>query len=217
MQIDQITAATVTGIVSLVGAILAILITRTYLRNRKQSHLFWALGLWAFALSDFLEFLFALDVYSTLMMAFYLFIIMFLVQLLSLGSIQLVKSGWIRKIYYAYTAVVAVLVLYSIAAAPVTNLVNNYVVTGQPSNFVIETSSLATFAGLIVIVGVAGISYIRTRSKKMLSIIAGMVIIGVAGTLYIASFPSFLYLAELFGVFFIFYGFYDTGHQKRRA
>ncbi|MDE1856292.1 MAG: hypothetical protein KGH49_03610 [Candidatus Micrarchaeota archaeon] len=214
MIFDQIVAASVTGIVSLVGAILAYLITKSYLRNKKTSHLFWALGLWAFALSDFLEFLFALNVYSTLMMAFYLFIIVLLVQLLSIGSIELVKTRLIRNAYYAFSVVVAVLVLYSIWVGPVTNLVNDYVVSGQPSVFVILTSSLGTLPGAAAIIIVALKSWLKSKSVKMLSIIAGILIIGIAGTLYIATFPSFLYISELFGVFLIFFGFYE-GKGKR--
>lgn len=209
MPFDQIIAASVTGTVSVIGAILAYFVTRAYLRTKKASHLFWAIGLWVFALSDFLEFAFALNVYSTFMMEFYLFVIVLLVQLLSLGSIQLVKSNKIKYAYYAFSVIVAILVIYSISASSITNLVNDYVVSGQPSLFVIETSSLGTLPGAAVIIAVAAISYFRTKSIKMLSIIAGILIIGIAGTLYIATFPSFLYVSELIGVFLLFFGFYD--------
>ncbi len=210
----QAGALAATGIVTLFGGILAFLMTQSYLRNRRSSHLFWSIGLWVFALSDFLEFVFALNVYSTLLMAIYLFIIVLLTQLLSLGSIQLVSSKPIRYGYTIFAGVIAIVVLISVLVGPISNLVMDYVVLGQPTLFIIISSSLGTFPAAAVLIWVAALGYKRTRSPKMLSIIAGVLVIGFAGTLYIATFPSFLYIAELFGVFLLFYGFYSPSYGK---
>ncbi|MDE1870492.1 MAG: hypothetical protein KGH71_05965, partial [Candidatus Micrarchaeota archaeon] len=66
-----------------------------------------------------------------------------------------------------------------------------------------------TFPAATVLVIVAAMGYRRTRSLKMVSIIAGVVVVSVAGTLYIASFPSFLYYAEFAGMLLLWMGFYD--------
>ena len=62
---------------------------------------------------------------------------------------------------------------------------------------------------------IAAISYKRTRSKKMLSIIAGVIVVSIAGTLYIASFPEFLYFSEFIGILLLWAGFFDAGTFKR--
>lgn len=209
MHLIQIEALLATGIVTIFAGVLAVLMTQAYSRNKQSSHLYWSAGLWVFVVSAFLEILFAYGYYSAFAMALYLFTIVILVQLLSLGSIQLVQSNRIRYGYTLFTAIVAVIALISVAVGPITNLVKSYVVLGQPTLFIILASSLATFPAAIVLIWVAAMGYKKSRSPKMLSIIAGVFVISLAGFLYITYFPAALYLAELVGVFLLFYGFYS--------
>jgi hypothetical protein len=53
------------------------------------------------------------------------------------------------------------------------------------------------------------VSYRKTRNKKLLSIIAGVIVVSIAGTLYIVAFPAFLYYAELAGIALLWLGFVD--------
>ncbi len=46
-----------------------------------------------------------------------------------------------------------------------------------------------------------------TASKKMLSIIAGVIIVSIAGSLYIVHFPAFLYYSEFIGISLLWFGF----------
>ncbi len=215
MQIAQIEALAATIIVTLFSILLAVLMTQSYFRNKRKSNLFWSIGLWVFVVSALLEIIFALNIYYPILMAIYLFSVVILVQFLSLGSIQLISSRKIISSYTIFTALVAVIALASVAVGPITDIVKNYIVFGQPSLFIVIASSLATFPASIVLIWVAAIGYLHTKSKKMLGIIAGVFIIAIAGTLYITYFPSVLYIAELFGVFLLFYGFYSPGHKKR--
>ena len=91
----------------------------------------------------------------------------------------------------------------------------NYVVAGAPPISVIVTSSIATFPAAIVIIWVAAASYIQKRNVKMLSIIAGVIVVSIAGTLYIASFPAFLYYSEFFGILLLWLGFFDFSKLKK--
>ncbi len=214
MQLAQLEAIVATIIVTFFAAVLAILMTQSYLKNRKRSHMFWSLGLWVFVLSAFLEILFALNIYSAILMAAYLYSVVILVQLLSLGSIQLISSKRIINSYTIFTAIVAVVALISVIVGPIKNLIVNYIVFGQPTLFIVVASSLAVFPAAVVLIWVAAIGYKHTRSNKMLGIIAGVFIISIAGTLYIVYFPSVLYIAELLGVFLLFYGFYSPPRKR---
>lgn len=209
MQLDQLIVVASTIIVLVLGTILAFYLTEDYKRRKERSYLFWSLGLWVFAFTVFLEVLFALNVYTTLLIDLYLFLVVILVEFLALGSIQLVKSWFIKELYYLFTIIVTIATLYSIAISNVGNLMVGYVVAGLPPILVIYTSSAATFVGALIIVVIALRGYFQTRNKKLLSIVAGVIIVSIAGTLYIASFPAFLYYSEFFGILLLWFGFFD--------
>ncbi|MDE1762311.1 MAG: hypothetical protein KGH78_03925 [Candidatus Micrarchaeota archaeon] len=213
MQGAQLTAILTTLVTLVLAASLAAALSARYAKKRERTMLFWALGLWAFSLSVLLEFAFAMGAYSGPAIDAYLFIVAILVELLALGSIQLVKSEWIRKGYYVLAAIGAIAVAYSLFIANIGNLLVGYVVAGQPPLPVIIASALATFPASAVIAIVAALGYRRSGNPKLLSIVAGIVVVGVAGTLYIASFPTFLYIAEFFGVLLLWVGF--AGAKRR--
>ncbi|MGI0141619.1 MAG: hypothetical protein ACREBF_03150, partial [Candidatus Micrarchaeales archaeon] len=173
------------------------------------SRLFWSLGLWVFAITVLMETFFALGFYSGLLIDAYLFLVALLVVLLALGSVQLVKTRWIRIGYYVIAALGIIATAYSLAISGFQSLMESWIVAGIPSNAIIYASSLATFPAAIVLIAIAVLGFWRTRSIKMLSIIAGVIVVSVAGTLYIASFPSFLYYAEFVGILLLWLGFYD--------
>lgn len=209
MSGDQLGVLVATVLTFLLTLGLAIALTRKYMAKRSPSLLFWSLGIWVFALTVLIETIFALGTYTTVLIDAYLFLVALLVELLALGSIQLVKSTLIKKAYYVIAALGALATAYSVAASNIGNLLVSGVVAALPPDTVIYASSLATFPAAIVLVVVAAIGYKRTHSPKMVSIIAGVVVVSVAGTLYIASFPSFLYYAEFAGMLLLWLGFYD--------
>lgn len=204
LQYAVIITTVVTGILSI---LLAAYITAVYVRKRSAPHLFWSAGMWVFAVSVMLEVAFALNVYSALMIDAYLFMVVVLVELLALGSMQLVKNAMYRKSYYAFTVLATAFAAYSVFSANQGYLLDNYVVAGAPTLLTIVSSSIATFAASIVLVAVALISYMKSRSRKMLSIITGVIVVGIAGSLYIASYPYFLYAAEFLGILLLWAGF----------
>ena len=130
-----------------------------------------------------------------------------LVEMLALGSMQLIKSKLYRNIYYAFTLIITAITAYLIFSKDQGNLIMNYVVAGQPSIPVIIASSIATFVAVIIIVFIAAISYRKTHNMKMISIITGVCIVSIAGTLYIVSYPYLLYYAEFIGMALLWLGF----------
>ncbi len=186
---------------------LAAVISQRYLKKRSLSLLFWSSGIWLFVIGMFQELLFAVGVYSSLLINSYLFIVALLVEALALGSIQLVKSNNIRNGYYVFVVLSTLLLAYSLVASPVGNIITDWIVYGNLPLFVALTSSLVTFPAAIVLAGVAIKGYLKTRSRKLLSIITGVIIVSIAGTLYIVQYPAFLYIAEFVGILALWYGF----------
>lgn len=189
--------------------ILAFYLTREYLSRKSPSLFYWSLGMWSFVVAVFLEIFFAFGLYSAFLMAAYWFLVAVLVELLALGSIQLVKSKLLKNAFYIYTIAVTLFTIYSLYASEIENAVQQYVVLGQPPELVTLASELAVFPATFVLLGVAIKGYIQTRRKSLLSIILGVFIVGLAGTLYIVEFPIFLYYSEFVGILFLWYGFYS--------
>lgn len=178
-----------------------------YAAKRMNSYLLWGIGLWLFGLAAFLEAEFALGIYSVPLIDSYLFIVVLLVQFLSFGSIELIKNKTYKKVYYAFSFLMVLAVLLSIVLTNPGNLMQNYVVALLPSIPVVVTSSIATTAASVVLVVVAGKSYLERHNPRMLSIIAGVVVVATAGSFYIAAVPEFLYYSEFIGMVLLWLGF----------
>ncbi len=106
--------------------------------------------------------------------------------------------------------------VYSLCVSNIGNILINYVVYAPLPSLVIIASSTVTFPAAAVIIAVAALSYKSTKSRKMLSIITGVVIVSIAGTLYIAAYPEFLYYAEFVGILLLWLGFFDFGVLRKR-
>lgn len=205
-----------TALTFVLSVILAVSLTRNYLERRSRSYLFWSIGLWLFALSVFEEVLVSLGYYPGPLLRSYLGIVAILVEFLALGSIQLVKSLSVRTAYYTFCAASTVALGYFLGASTIGNLVVNYVVYGSIPLSIVTVSSIITFPAVIVLIVTAVLSYRRTKNPKMLSIIAGVVIVAIAGSLYIAQFPAFLYYFEFIGILFLWFGFFNAPSRKKR-
>ncbi len=186
---------------------LAIMLTNKYRKSGAVQFLFWSAGLWLFAIGVLLEILFAFGVYNLVLGDLYLVDVVLIVEALAIGSLTLVKRKSIFKAYFGYVALITAAVLISLLYNNIGNILVNRVVYGILPLWVVITSTMATFPAAIIIVVVAALSYIKKRSYKMLSIIAGVIIVSVAGTLYIVQFPAFLYYSEFIGILLLWLGF----------
>ncbi|BCS91104.1 MAG: putative membrane protein [Candidatus Micrarchaeota archaeon] len=196
-----------TLLISLLSLALAIVITVRYIKFRSKSLFFWSLGLWAFTASAFEEVIFALGLYSELLIDIYLFLVAMVVELLAMGSINLIRSNRSIRLYYIYSIIADMLLFYSLYISKVGNIIENYIVYGSLPLSVVITSSIITFPAAVIIAAIAALSYKRDHNKKLLSIIAGVIVVSIAGTLYIAQFPAFLYYAEFIGILLLWIGF----------
>jgi uncharacterized membrane protein YfcA len=205
-----------TALTFVLAAILAVFLTRNYLQRRSKSYLFWSIGLWLFALSVFEEFLFSSGYFGESLIRSYFGIAAVLVEFLALGSIQLVKTSRVRTTYYIFCGASTVALGYFLGTVTIGKaILVSYVVSGTPPLSIVTVSSIITFPAVIVLIAVAALGYRRTKSPKMLSIIAGVVIVAIAGSLYIAQFPAFLYYSEFIGMLLLWLGFFNFPSRKK--
>jgi hypothetical protein len=195
-----------TLLITLLTIPLAAYLTLNYLKKKQTPHLYFSLGLWAFAVAAFEEVLFAFNIYSQFLINSYLFLVAMVVLLLSLGSVMLLKSEWIKKYYAIFAVAATIILLAALAATYEGNLLEYYVVWILPSIPVIVASSIITYPASAALILTSIKGYLKTRSVKPLFIIAGVIEIAVCGTLYIVSFPLFLYISEFFGIILLWLG-----------
>ncbi len=186
---------------------LASLMTYKYVKKKGKSQLYWSIGLWLFALGVLLEVLFAFNIYNQVLIKAYLISVALLVSFLALGSVVLLKNKKVLLYYSIFLVISAFFVLYSLIASNIVNVLTDHVVYGILPILVVISSSIMTFPAAAILIAVAVISYRKTSNKKMLSIIAGVIIVSAAGSLYIAHFPTFLYYSEFIGILLLWLGF----------
>lgn len=191
------------------SSVLALYLTMNYLAGRRRSYLYWCAGMWVFALTDLFEVLFAFGLYSQLMAELYLFLIAFLVIPLAMGSLELTKSRASKMAYLAYSVLTALALAYVAFTSNVGSIVTDSVFNGNMPVNVVLWSSTITIPGLIIIVVIAALSYLKTGRRKVLWIIAGMVAFAAGGFLYIASFPAAMYYMEFLGLVMLWLGLFD--------
>jgi len=189
--------------------VLAVFMTYDYSRKRKESIIFWSLGLWAFAIGVILEILFAGGIYSPLLIKSYLFIVAFVVESLAVGSVLLLGSKRIFQVYSIYAIITSAVLVYILVISYIGNIIQNGVVFGLLPLYVTLFSAFITFPAAVALIAISLYSYTKTRNVKMISIIAGVIVVSVAGTLYIAAFPAFLYYSEFIGILLLWAGFFN--------
>lgn len=204
----QLSVEATTIVTFILTVILATIMLQRYLLKRTRSLLFWGSAVWIFALAVFLEILVAYGVRSQLMIAVYLLLVAILVELLALGSMELISSKRAKTLYKGFAVLSTFLLICTLATSKFTNMVTNYIIYSNtiPLSVVIA-SSIITFPAAAILVIIAAKSYLKKRSNKLLSIIAGVIIVSTAGTLYIVQFPAFLYVSEFIGILALWYGF----------
>ncbi len=200
--------ATAIVILAALACLLGVVVLRRYLAHRQTFQLAFAAGLFLVAFTLVQEAIFYVGYWSEWMISSYLFLVALLVGVLSLGSAELGLGRVARRIYTAYVALGCALVAWAVLATTIPqSILDGGVVTGNPPLAVIVTSSLVTFPATALMIGVSILGAVRQKRWQLLYVAAGIVVVTVAGTLYIASIPVTLYVAEFVGVFLLFLGF----------
>jgi hypothetical protein len=205
---SQLSVEVATIVTFVLTVILATVMLQRYIAKRTRSLLFWGSAVWVFAIAVFLEILVAYGIQPEVLIAAYLLLVAILVELLALGSMELITSKKAKTLYKCFVILSTALLVYCLATSKLTNMVTDYIVYSSTIPLsVVTASSIITFPAAAILVIIAAKSYLKKRSNKLLSIIAGVIIVSIAGTLYIVQFPAFLYISEFIGILALWYGF----------
>lgn len=214
MPLLQAESLAITSVTFVLSAVLALFLFSSYRRARRPSLAFWTAGMAVFTFGVLLEILFALDIVPLVLVDVYLFSVALIVELLALGSMELLSSRAKRRAYQAFCVATTAFLALMLALYGSVNIVQDYVAFGNPALPVILGSSFITFPASVILVWMALLSYSKTGSRKMLSIVAGVIVVVIAGTLYIAAFPAFLYVSEFIGILLLWAGFYSRPQRR---
>ncbi|KQB35609.1 hypothetical protein, partial [Acidiplasma aeolicum] len=157
--------------------------------------------------SVFLELLMAAGIFSRFLIDLYLFLVAILVDFLAMGSFALFGNKKYLNYYYLYTGLASIFLLITLIIYPVGKIIIHHIVFGPLPLMVVVSSSFVSFPAAFFIILIAALSYKKSRNIKLLSIIAGVIVVSIAGTLYIAAIPVFLYYAEFIGILLLWIGF----------
>ena len=194
-------------IILLLTAGLTSVIFMKYQKNHGLHLLYWGLGLLVFVISVFLELLMAAGIFSRFLIDLYLFLVAILVDFLAMGSFALFGNKKYLNYYYLYTGLASIFLLITLILYPVGRIIIHHIVFGPLPLMVVISSSFVSFPAAFFIILIAALSYKKSRNIKLLSIIAGVIVVSIAGTLYIAAIPVFLYYAEFIGILLLWIGF----------
>lgn len=198
-----------TVIILLLSIGLSMIISLNLMRKRTVSLFYWSAGLWVFSISVAIEVAFAFGIFSGILINSYLFLVAVIVEFLALGSVSLLNKKRLTESYLIFNIATDIFLLFSLATNNVGDIITHGVVFGPLPILVTIASSIVTFLAAVLLVVISAVSYRKTRNKKLLSIIAGVIVVSIAGTLYIVAFPAFLYYAELAGIALLWLGFVD--------
>ncbi len=163
--------------------------------------------MWFFTIGVLIELFFSFGYYNVLVGDLYLLFVSIIVEMLAMGSVQLLKSRKASIAYGAFMIASTAILLASLLTSNIKDIVEHYIVFSVLPLSVVLSSSLVTFPAAILLIAIAVVSYLKKKSYKMISIIIGVLVVSVAGTLYIAEIPVFLYYSEFIGILLLWYGF----------
>ncbi len=191
-----------------ISLVFAFLVFRQWVARRKTYQLAWGLGLALFAVAAFTQFLAEVYGWSDGVYRLYYFVAAPLVAVLGVGSAFL-ASRRIGLALALYTAVLAAVFAWVVFTAPVDSTALAQAMpagTGFPESVRIW-SPLFTVPGSLALIGIALLSYWRTRLTFNLGIAAGAVVAAGSGALATLNITWVLYLGELVGIALMFWGF----------
>ena len=194
----------------LLGAALAALAARAALRflhKPEPTQAMWASGMAMGAVAMGIETAVYAGVVSSGLLEAYVFVSAALVGLLSLGCTHVIRVARFAKAYAAFIlAACALLAVASFSTPLSASMVSDGIITASPPLTLLVLSSVITGPATVVLLAASALSLMRSHRWQNLLIIGGALVLGAGGTLYIASFPVFLYYAEFIGIILLFGG-----------
>ncbi len=199
-----------------ISAVFTFLVFHQWLARHKEYQLAWSVGLGMFAVAAFAQFLAEASGWTDAVYRVYYFVAAPLVAVLGIGSTFLL-SRRAGLAFSAYTAVLGIAFAWVVFTAPVNAAVFQQPIpagTGFPES-VRLWSPLFTIPGSLLLIGIALLSYWRSRLAFNLAIAGGAIVTAGSGALASLNIPALLYLGELVGIALMFWGFLESREPAR--
>ena len=193
---------------AVISAVFAFLVFRQWLGRRKEYQLAWTVGLSMFAVAAFTQFLAEAYGWSVLVYRVYYFVAAPLVAVLGVGSAFLAKRR-LGLAFSLYTVVLGIGFAWVVFTATVNPVALQLPIPAGEgfAQSVRIWSPLFTIPGSLALIGIALVSYWRTRLTFNLGIAAGAIVAAGSGSLATLGLTWVLYLGELLGIALMFWGF----------
>ncbi len=193
---------------AVISAVFAFLVFRQWISRHKAFQFSWSVGLAMFAVAAFTQFLAEAYGWSDGVYRVYYFVSAPLVAVLGVGSAFLV-SRKLGRAFAAYTVVLAAAFAWVVFTAPVdaAKLLQPIPAGNGFPDSVRIWSPVFTIPGSLALIGIALLSYWRTRFVSNLGIAAGAIVAAGSGALATLGITWVLYLGELVGIALMFWGF----------
>jgi hypothetical protein len=193
---------------TVIAAAFASLVFRQWFAHRRPYQMAWSVGLAMFAVAAFTQFLAEVYGWSDGVYRLYYFVAAPLVAVLGVGSAFLANRR-LGLAMTAYTALLALGFAWAVFTAPVnaTALLQPMPAGNPLPESVRIWSPLFTVPGSLLLIGIALLSYWRSRLVFNLAIAAGAIVAAGSGALATLGITWVLYLGELVGIALMFWGF----------
>lgn len=196
---------------SAISLVFAYLLWRQFATRRKVYQALWAISFILFAVATFAEFYSELaGTWPVGIYRFYYWSAAALVGFMGAGSFYLLPNKRLAHVFLAFIVVVAAIMMVQVMSAEVNTeaFVAGRTVAGKAMPRSVRIfSPLLTVPGGLSLIGIAVISWLRTRAAFNLLIALGGVVISAAGGAARFGSPEYLYLGEILGLVIIFFGF----------
>ncbi len=191
-----------------ISAVFAFLVLHQWLARRKAYQLAWTAGLFMFAIAAFTQFLAETYGWTDPVYRVYYFLAAPLVAVLGVGSAFLAnrRLGIALSLYTIVLSAAFAWVVFTASVNPAALKEAIPAGTGFAPSVRIW-SPLFTVPGSLALIGIALISYWRTRFSFNLWIAAGAIVVAGSGSLATFGVTWLLYLGELLGIALMFWGF----------
>ncbi len=193
---------------AVISAAFAFLVFHQWLARRKPFQIAWSVGLAMFAVAALTQFLAEAYGWSDGVYRLYYYMSAPLVAVLGIGSAFLMNRR-LGLVFALYTVLLGIGFAWVVFTAPVNAAALQQPIpagNGFPDS-VRVWSALFNIPGSILLIGIALLSYWRTRLAFNLAIAAGAIVAAGSGSLATLGITWLLYLGELVGIALMFWGF----------
>lgn len=207
-------------VVGIIALAISILLFKKYLVNKRMYHLLWGVGMLLWAISDFTQLYALLLSWTVPIYLAYFFSSIMLAGFLGAGTLYLIKSGTVSKLYLWFNVLAAIALAIAIILAPINSAALQNAVAGANgiSGISNDIAAVVNIPALFAFVGGALYSFVKYKKMYALLIAIGGAVPAVGGSFAAIAIPALLPYTDFIGIIFLGSGFLlsfkDAGKKR---